>query len=443
MALLLTTQSAVVSAADQLTPAGAEASASADGVIPAWVPPGPQGAGWTYGQLRSAAWKFKGDKPLYTIDASNYEKYASTLSPGHVDMFKRIKGYKMEVYPTRRSCGQPDFVIENTKKNVGFAKIDKTGAGLEEAYLPGIPFPQPKSGVEVMWNMKSRYKGVALVMPKASYAISPRKGSEDWISTVSEQVLYYPWGAKGSNLFSATGHIESYAYFLYAQPAALSGQAAVFTLKATDAIEVFYYFPGQRRVRRMPSYAYDAPSLGSENQYNIDEAGVFYGALDRFDWKIVGKKEMIVPYNAFGLYDFKAKMSDVAKPDGIDSSHRRYETHRVWVVEATVKSGMRHVAPKRTFYIDEDSWNGLVGVDYDAQGKISKVREGSPIPVYETGTCDVAAFTQYNLNDGRYLFDMTSLAAGTDSKWVVDAGNNEKLKQSFYTSDNLRAISDR
>ncbi|MFX8145365.1 DUF1329 domain-containing protein, partial [Acinetobacter baumannii] len=75
-----------------------------------------------------------------------------------------------------------------------------------------------------------------------------------------------------------------------------------------------------------------------------------------------GKKEMYVPYGSFGATDFKAKFEDVAGDESIAESARRYELHRVWVVEATVKAGVRHLAPKRTFYVDEDSWN-LVAAD--------------------------------------------------------------------------------
>ncbi|MFX4366072.1 DUF1329 domain-containing protein, partial [Acinetobacter baumannii] len=67
--------------------------------------------------------------------------------------------------------------------------------------------------------------------------------------------------------------------------------------------EVFYYFPGQRRVRRMPSYSYDSPQIGFENQYTMDEPTMFWGAMDRFEWKLVGKKELFIPYNSFGAYD--------------------------------------------------------------------------------------------------------------------------------------------
>lgn len=427
----------------KLTPLGGEAAASADGVIPAWTPPGQQDVGWSYGQVRGQHWKFKGDKPLYSIDASNVAQYASKLSPGQLELFKKVPGYRMDVYPTRRSCGVPDFVAENTKKNVGFATLDADGLVLKDAYVPGVPFPMPTTGAEVMWNMKMRYRGVGVDIPKTIAGISPRKGGGDWLRISNDLSFFTPWGEKGSALFSSVGRLENATYFSFLEPAALAGQAAVGINAAGEQSATFYYFPGQRRVRRMPAYSYDAPQIGMDNQYSVDEGNMFFGPLDRFDWKLVGKQELLVPYNAFGAYDTSAKFEEVAQNDSLVAESRRYELHRVWVVEANVRQGMRHQAPKRLFYIDEDSWNAVMAVDYDKQGQIWKVREGFPIPVYETGACDTQALVQYNLADGRYLFDLGTIGASKDLRWLTESEGNPRHKRGFYTSDNLRAISER
>lgn len=441
--VLAATEADAAKLGKELTPAGGEKAANKDGSIPAYVGAEPPAAGWAYGKKRVDFWKHKGEKALFSIDASNVDKYADKLSPGQVAMVKQVKGYRMDVYPTHRSCGVPDFVAENTKKNVGKTHVASDGWSMKEATVPGYPFPIPSSGIEAMWNSKLRYHGVGVEMPNVITAVSPRKGGTEWIKAFSEQTLYFPWGAKGSNSLAKANGVEYFTYFSYNAPTALAGQSLAITSFLDQAsTETFYYFPGQRRVRRMPSYAYDSPQIGMENQYTLDEPMVFNGPMDRFDWKLVGKKEMYIAYNAFGIYDFDAKYEDVAKNDFIEPSHRRYELHRVWVVEATVKQGTRHAAPKRTFFLDEDSWNLVAADDYDAQGKIWKVREGYTIPVYETGTCDSLSMSQYNLAEGRYVFDMGSVGTGKDHRWQVEA-NGARYKPSFYTSENLRSISDR
>lgn len=425
-----------------LTPVGAEKAGNKDGSIPAWQGTEPAANGWAYGKSRGAHWKHNGEKPLFSIDASNVEKYADKLSPGQVQLIKQGKGYRMDVYPTHRNCGNPDFVVDNTRKNVAVAKLANDGWSLKDATVPGVPFPIPKSGTEVMWNAKMKYAGVGFEWPTLYTALSPRAGGSEWIKAISTQTYFFPWGKKGSTPLSTLPPVEYYTYFAYKSPTALAGQALAITNYIDKTNDVYYYFPGQRRVRRMPTYAYDAPQIGFENQYTMDEPRMFNGTIDRFEWKLIGKKEMFVGYNAFGMYDHNAKLEDVLKADGIASSNRRYELHRVWVVEAKVKAGVRHVAPKRTFFIDEDSWAIVAADDYDAQGKLWKLREGFVIPVFETGSCDNPAFVQYNLVDNRYLIDQSSLGAGKDMRWFTEA-TDPKLKESFYTSDNLRAISER
>lgn len=425
-----------------LTPAGAEKAGTTSG-IPAWSAPEPMGPGWSAGKRRMDFFKYKSDKPLYSIDASNVDKYIDKLNPGQVALLKSLKGYSMPVYPTRRSCGIPDFVADNTKKNIGFAKMNADGVSLADAIMPGLPFPVPKTGAEAMWNTKMHYRGVGVELNSVYTVVSPRKGSTEWIKVVADQYTLFPWAVKGGTTFAKVEQVESLTYYTYASPPALAGQAAMFNMTSAKIPEVYYYFPGQRRTRRMPTYAYDAPQIGYENQYNVDESYVFVGPLDRFDWKLVGKKEMIVPYNALGMHDFTAKFEEVMQPDYVAASHRRYELHRVWVVEASVRQGMRHSAPKRTFYIDEDSWSLVGAVDYDAQGNLSKVREGYVIPVYETGTCDSVAFLQYNLNDGRYVMDGAPLASGKDTVWIVNGAGNPRMKRDFYNAENLRAMSER
>lgn len=427
-----------------LTPSGAEVAGTKDGRIPAWSGTEAPLPGWSRGKNRGDFWKHRSEKPLFSIDASNVAKYEDKLTAGQIALIKAGKGYRMDVYPTHRTCSAPDFVLENTRKNPQVARISEDGWSLKEAVVPGFPFPFPKTGTEAMWNSKLRYHGEGIEYKNITTVVSPRKGSDTWIKPQMEFNYYFPLGVKGSALLSSLPQVESHGYISYTTPAALAGQAFAVTVYANQPSETFYYFPGQRRVRRMPSYAYDAPQIGYENQYTMDEVTVFYGPMDRFDWKLVGKKEIYVPYNVFGAYKLDARDAEAFQPDFLDPALRRYELHRVWVVEATVKAGVRHSTPKRTFYLDEDSWNLLAADDFDAQGKLAKTREGLLIPVYEIGSCDVMAFTQYNLLEGRYLVDFHSIGngIGNDAYWVAE-GSGPRYKSGFYTAENLRAISER
>ncbi|PAJ88825.1 DUF1329 domain-containing protein [Burkholderia ubonensis] len=430
-------------AADDLTPVGAERGANKDGTVPAFAGRQVTPSGWEYGKVRGEFWKHRNEKPLYSIDAANVDKYASQLTPGQIQLIKQQKGYRMDVYPSHRECQFPEVVEQNSKANLASAKLASNGETLQSAILPGVPFPQPKSGAEAILNYEMRYRGEGIEWPLDVTSISPRPGGGEWIDGIGPQVFFFPSGKLGKSSPQDVDQLSLAAYFTANSPAALAGQAFVQRQYFDKVSETYYYFPGQRRVRRMPAYTHDAPLIGFENQYLIDEANMFNGPIDRFNWKLVGKKDMIVPYNAFGMYTFNAKLRDVATPNGIAAGHRRYEMHRVWVVEATVKPSARHVASKKVFYLHEDSWLALVGEDYDAQGKLWKVRESYPIPVWELGgTCDNEPFVQYDLINGRYVVDSSTIGQGKDLRWYQQV-NDPRFKSDFFTAESLRSVSDR
>lgn len=429
--------------AEDLTPVGAERGASKDGGVPAFAGKQSPEAGWEWGKVRADYWKHKNEKPLYSIDAANVDKYADKLSPGQVALIKQKKGYRMDVYPSHRECQLPDVAEQNSKANLAAAKLNSTGEALASAVLPGVAFPQPKSGVEAILNYEMRYRGEGIEWAQTVTAVSPRPGGSEWIDATGPQTYFFPSAKLGKSSPQDVNQLSAAVYFQMNSPAALAGQAFVQRQYYDKDSETYYYFPGQRRVRRMPAYTHDAPLIGFENQYLIDEANMINGSLDRFNWKLVGKKDMIVPYNAFGMYKYKSNLHDVATPDGINAANRRYETHRVWVVEATVKPSARHVASKKTFYLDEDSWLALVGEDYDAQGKLWKVRESYPIPVWELGgTCDNQPLAQYDLINGRYVFDASSIGQGKDIRYYEKA-SDPRFKTDFYSAESLRSVSER
>jgi len=449
VALLLAGLAAVASPVDadrigkSLTAAGS--SVEADGPIPKYEGRDVLEPGWTFGKNRQASWKYRGEKPLYTIDASNLAQHATQLTPGQQAVFKSNPDYKMDVYPTHRSCAYPDFVIENTKRNVKEAKLGADGNSIATGVLPGLPFPGTQNGLEAIWNHLVRYSGLGYDTPVVRTFVSPRPGSDGWIDTVTDTTMFFPLNKRGANKPTDFGATYLAGFVKFLTPAALAGQSLVQRSMFGEAQETYFYFPGQRRVRRMPTYAYDAPMLGYENQIMVDASFTFNGNPDRYDWKLVGEKPMIVPYNAFAMYDNEVKVADVTQPKSVGQKVRRYELHKVYVVEATVKGGRRHSAPKRVFYLDADTYLALVADDYDEQGKLWKYRESYAMPVHELGgACAMVPYSQYDMQSGRYIVDFVTAdtPAAKGFKFYLDS-NEPRFKLDFYTQDNLRAISER
>lgn len=417
-----------------LTPFGAEKAANKDGSIPAWSGGlGKAPAGWKPGHVDP----FKDDKPLFAIDAGNVDKHADKLPEGQVALIKAYKGYRLDVYPTRRSCTFPDFVAERTKKNATTARIGDDGWKLEQALGGGVPFPLPKSGVEVLWNHKLRYLGegrqvdISLLMPEKGGGLTEVK---------QRAYELYPFNSPKVNGPADTGHIEAKLMYDVQSPSSRAGEMYLIHAFMDRQQDAWIYFPGQRRVRRAPSFAYDNPVAGADNLYFVDQINMFTGALDRYDFKLLGKKEVFLPYNSYKLIDKKRKFKDLIGPDYVARDAMRYELHRAWVVEATVKGDKRHSFAKRKFYIDEDSW-AILHVDmYDAKGSLWRVQEGSVWASPDVQSCTELEYQMYDLVAHRYLVD-----GYTAENELLDlsAGKDGRVKDAMFTADELRRRGER
>ncbi len=417
-----------------LTPVGAEKAASKDGAIPAWdggmtkVP-----AGWKPGRLDPYA----ADKPLFSVDASNLDKYQDKVPPGQAALIKTYKGYKLDVYPTHRSCPAPELVAERSKKNATYAKVGDDGWRLEQAYTAGVPFPIPKSGVEVLWNYKTRYTGLGRRAQIA--ALMPDKDGS-LVETKQWAFELYPFNdPKNSTLKDIEG-IDSKLLYDVQSPPSRAGEGYLIHAYLDKPQDAWIYFPGQRRVRRSPTFAYDNPIACFDNLDFVDQINMFTGAPDRYDFKLVGKKEMFVPYNSYKLIDKKNKFKDMLGPEYVKRDFMRYENHRVWVVEATVKGDKRHSFAKRVFYIDEDSWAVLHVDMYDAKGNLWRVQEGSLWAAPDVGACISYEYQMYDLVARRYVTDnWTAEGEVLD----ITAGKEGRVNTATFSQDELRRRGER
>ena len=419
-----------------LTPVGAQRAGNQDGTIPEWsggdleAPPG-----WEPGQKRLDP--YKDDKPLFSIDASNVDEYKDKLSEGQMALIRTLKGYRMDVYPTRRSCGYPDFVYERTKVNAKTALLDSNGWGLKQATGAAIIFPIPKTGAEAIWNHKLRYIGEG--REEYSADIIPDK-SGDFTPLAIEQTLITPLHNRNNKGLDEVDGVEAKLFSAVVSPAARAGELSLAHGFLNEPQVAWLYFPGQRRVRRVPTYAYDNPIAGYEGLVAIDQYPMFSGVMDRYDWKLVGKQEMLIPYNNWKLIDKSRKYKDVYGPQFVNRDLMRYELHRVWKVEATLKQGMRHIFPKREFYLDEDSWAIMVADNYDAQGKIWRVQESSIYVAPEIPACVGLEFVSYDLTVGRYVA-MATTQESRETDWLAGQKGNIDLKR--FNPDELRRLGDR
>lgn len=417
-----------------LTPLGAERAANRDGTIPAWnggIRQAP--AGYRSGDPRPDP--FAADRPLFTVDAKSLANHQARLSEGTAALLQKYpESMRLVVYPTRRSAAAPDAVYENTARNVTRARTAEGGLVVEGAY-GGIPFPLPKTGAEVMWNFMLSWQGEAADVVFRSYMVT--EDGRRVLGSASTNKLQFPYYYEGGSPDKFEGDYRV-STTLVTEPPSRSGEAYL-VRQPLDMVrrntQSWQYLPGQRRVRKAPNIGYDAPNFISSGVNNFDEIFLWSGSLDRYEWKLVGKQELLIPYNnnAFAL----KPVADVLGARHLNPDHVRWELHRVWVVEASLAPGKRNVVARRRYYLDEDTWQIVLGEGWDAQGKLWRHYQSLPTVYYDFPGVFAPTHTVVNLQTGAWLADSVfnelpyqyrKAARVPDTQFAPDALSNLTLR---------------
>ena len=384
-----------------LTPLGGEKAGNASGSIPAWdggITTVPQG--FKPGDKRADP--FPNEKPTLQITARNEAQYGDALSDGVRALLKKYPdSFRLDVYPTHRTAAAPAWVYDNIFKNATRARTANGGNSLEGAY-GGIPFPIPKDGHEVMWNHLTRYVGESISFPFRIW-IGAADGKHTLAVEANEdhQFPYYYKDGSGDK-----GKDSEFLLLRQMQtsPPFKAGEQIL----VRDPVDLgsrerqaWHYLSGPRRVRRAPTLAFDTPDFVASGMNYFDEVFMFLGSLERYDWKLVGKKEMYVPYNDNRL--MLATTEEALAPHHLNPDKMRWELHRVWVVDATLAAGKRHAVPHRRFYVDEDSWSVLLADGYDAEGKLWRTQMAVPFVAPDLPAVVSTSMALFNLQAGTWL----------------------------------------
>ncbi len=413
-----------------LTPLGGERAGNADGSIPAWTGGYSElPAGYQPGDPRPVP--FADEKPLFSITQSNMAQYKDKLADGAIYLLNKYPDYRIDVYPTHRTAIAPQYVYDYTYKNASTAQLAPDGNSITNAY-GGTPFPIPTNGHHIIWNHLLAWKGTT-IDDKALGFTSTSNGDISVPGVIQEYVAfpyYYPDGEADFSGF----YLEFTTKLL--APAASAGGATLAMQPVNPTLQAprnFQYLVGQRRTREAPQLQYDTPNYFTSGIGDFDEFQVFFGPLDEYDFKLLGKKEMYVPYNMNKVLTLPA--SQVLKPYFYDPDSSRWELHRVWVVEMTVKAGKRNVDARRLFYADEDTWNGLMSDIYDSTNALWKFEWSMPyalpdIPCVLGSTSTI----QYDFHAGVYAANQV-FDSSIKSPWKPIP----RLPESYFTPGQLSA----
>lgn len=384
-----------------LTPIGAERAGNTEATVPAWaggfaMPP----ERYRPGEIHLDP--FVDEQPLFVINAATAASFREQLSPGHRALLAAYpETYSLNVYPSHRTAAYPERIYRMTAQNGAMGALTEDGEGVT-GVAEGFPFPFPENGRELMWNHKLRFRGrggrrqLDMVAVTAGGQFQPVRVQ---IETLS---LYHQPGATldsiDNRLFYWLQSIDS--------PPRLAGTLLLVHESLNPGLQprsAWTWNPSQRRLIRAPNVAYDHPSTAADGGVVSDMADMFNGAMDRYDWSLVGKRELFVPYNAYRVHATEGGFDTLVREGHLDPAPLRYELHRVWVVEARLREGQRHIHPRRTFYLDEDSYQVLLAEHYDERGELWRVSEAHPVVFYEVPMMWTTLETHHDLQSRRYV----------------------------------------
>lgn len=420
----------------ELTPMGAIRAGNAEGTIPEWkYEPVPVPKTFKPGDHHQDP--FPEDKILFTITKENYQKYADKLTPGQIKLFEVIPGYKMNIYPSRRSAVYEERFYKATMENAKTAEITVVGnqIGFKNAVI-SWPFPIPKTGEEAIVDALARPLPSWMNFWDDTAATTANGGYE--VNKLSVQI-HWKYSDPGNNLatFDPSAAGSGYGYFqTITAPVKQAGQV----LLAHDPIiythnlrQAWQYNPGQRRVKRAPEINYAYPFPGSSGLMTVDSGYGYNGPNDRFVWKLEGRVEKYVPYNSYKLNSGDIKVSDIITKEGrLNQDLPRYELHRVWKLTGTLREGTSHIYGYRELFLDEDSWWVLLADNYDRRGELWRPIELHLVNLYDAKSMFYTLLDSYDLQSGRMMFmGVDNEDPGPDMTWRAD--------DSYFSPGSIRA----
>ena len=422
-----------------LTPMGAEKAGNADGSIPAWT-----------GKWRGLPPQTQIRRPRYAVPGPvrggktvvrDQLRRTWTSTPTTSPMArKRCSNatpttFNIPVYPSHRDFRFDQRLEDLVKKNAVSAELANDNNDTQNAW-GASPFPIPKNGSELMFNHTLAGRANT---EEANYGQAVVYSNKERVLEEVNYKIFSIWSSPDKTLESANGILTNFLITTL-EPVRKKGEIVVgheFINPTASPRQAWQYSPGQRRVRRAPTVGYDSPS-GAGGFRVYDEDRLFNGAPDRYNWTIVGKKEIYIPYHNYKIDDPSVSTDQILATTGhIDPQYMRYEKHRVWVLQATLKEGARHVYAKRVLYLDEDSWAATLADNYDSRGELWRTNMQTSIYAYELQRYHARLGIYHDLIAGSYLVD----------RMLIDQ-KPAKLNATAFTEDeftpgNLRKLGTR
>jgi hypothetical protein len=276
----------------------------------------------------------------------------------------------------------------------------------------------------MMWNHSLRWRGGSVVRVYNWFPVDAR--GRYFTVRVVDAIAF---DQQGYMKESRPNRLANF-YALYLAPANIEGQLTLVwePINQTEqSRQTWTYQTQSRRVVRLPSLAHDDLDKRTQGLRTSDQYDGWNGAPDLYDWKLLAKREMFIPYNSYKLSSKKLKYADILQPGHVNPDLLRYELHRVWVIEATLRPGKRHRYPRRIFYLDEDTWQVSMEEDYDRNGKLWRFGNHPAMQFYDVLVPWYRAMIHHDFKAGAYLASDLDNESTIPRKWGKKGDINDFL----------------
>lgn len=298
------------------------------------------------------------------IHAENMDRYKENLTEGQMTLLK--------------SSDKITFRISTPGKGVAFLTTPDW-----------VAYPNPRSGEAVMWNHLTRYRGnpVRQTVKRTAYS-SSEAPAEEWEFVEEYLFAHYKDSGAYERLMRKVKN-----------PAHAKGEVVLFHRYVDPSLDAqWQYLPGVRRLRRGPGLVFDAPDAHGGIK-TLDMNNMFSGSMNRYEWRIAGQKLFYFP---------KTVVADaLAEPEAYSLENLPgFVLTPVYVVEARLKDGRRHIYPFRIYYVDASTWQILWSEHHNADMKCILVAMAGYIYHPQQKAVIQAGEFVYNLDNHSYLVEM-------------------------------------
>lgn len=304
------------------------------------------------------------DAPLFSIDRDRAAAHAEVLAPGHRALLDALpEGFRIDVHATTEVAAE--VASGNPARLDADGRISAIGSGLP---FPVIEPGDPDGGLKAIWNHRLRLRGSG--RERATWQASiAADGSVRRVDV--RQRLRLPADPQGED------RVAQHALAIVA-PARLAGSLKLLDEPLAGPMQGWQRSPGPwlPSLRATTDAGADTPLIGSDGLFVEDQRDGFAGSPDRWRWKLVARRRLVMPWNAQALQVGDAgDVATLLRPHHPDPARLRHELRDVWVVDADLKPGESSPWPSRRYYLDAATWQVLLVELQGPDGRLARLHE--------------------------------------------------------------------